>query len=460
MKIPERTSPDSTPTQVSRRTFVADVSRAAAAATMFTIVPRHVLGRGYIAPSDKVDIGCIGAGGMGASDVRGLAALADVNIHSLCDVDWRYAENTFNAHPKAQRYRDFREMIDREARNLDAITVSTPDHTHAAAAMLALKAGKHVYAQKPLTRTIFEARALAQEAARRPRQVTQMGNQGHANDGCRQIREWVEAGVIGAVPTIEFWTNRPVWPQAIYRPTEMHTPPPTFDWNLWLGPAPERPYHPSYAPFNWRGYWDFGTGALGDMACHIMDAAYWTLGHKYPSRITAESTQLFPETAPRASRIMYEFPARDGRPAVTFVWRDGGLTPATPADWPMDRRWPFDTSGQLWLGQRGSLVAGTYAENPRLSDEKRDAELKASPPAEKYPRTKGVYAEWIEAIKAGTQPGSSFAYAAPFTELVLLGNLALRLQRAVELNPASGEILTPGIPDEWLRPAYRAGWQL
>ena len=446
--------------QVSRRAFVGDVAKAGIAVSAFTIVPRHVLGRGFIAPSDKVDVACIGVGGMGASDVRGLAALADVNIHTLCDVDWRYAESTFNSFPRAQRYRDYREMIEKEARNVDAITVTVPDHSHAAASMLALRAGKHVYTQKPLTRTIMESRALMQEAARRPRQATQMGNQGHASEGCRQVREWVEAGVLGNLRTIEFWTNRPVWPQAIHRPTELHNPPPTFDWNLWLGPAADRPYHPSYAPFNWRGYWDFGTGALGDMACHIMDAAYWTLGHKYPTRITAESTQLFPETAPRSSRITYEFPARNGRPPVTFVWRDGGLTPSRPSDWPADRMWPFDNSAQLWLGDNGSLVAGTYCENPRLSDEKRDAELKANPPSQKYPRTKGVYAEWVEAIKAGTQPGSNFAYAAPFTELVLLGNLALRLQRPVELNPETGEILTSGIPQEWLQPVYRAGWKL
>jgi len=453
-------NPGNTEREITRRAFVADAARAGAALSMFTIVPRHVLGRGFVAPSDKVNVACIGAGGMGASDVRGLAALADVNIHSLCDVDWRYAESTFNANPKAQRYRDYREMLEKEGRNVDAVTVSTPDHTHAVATMAALRAEKHVYTQKPLTRTIGEARALAQEAARRPRRATQMGNQGHANEGCRQIREWVEAGALGPVRTIEFWTNRPVWPQAIYRPTEVHAPPSTFDWNLWLGPAAERPYHPSYAPFNWRGYWDFGTGALGDMACHIMDAAYWTLGHKYPSRITAESTQLFPETAPRAARITYEFPARDGKPAVTFVWRDGGIMPPRPADWPGDRLWPFDNSGQLWIGEKASLVAGTYAENPRLTDEKRDADLKANPPAQKYARTRGVYAEWIEAIKAGTQPGSNFSYAAPFTELVLLGNLAVRAQRPIELNPATGEILTKGIPDEWITAKYRAGWSL
>lgn len=446
--------------EISRRSFLNDAVKAGAAMSAFTIVPRHVLGRGFIPPSDKVNVACIGVGGMGASDVRGMAALADVNIHTLCDVDWRYADSTFNQHPNAKRYKDFREMLDKEGRNIDAVTVTTPDHTHAVATMAALKAGKHVYTQKPLTRTIMEARALMQEAARRPKQATQMGNQGHASEGIRQIREWVEAGAIGRVKSLEFWTNRPIWPQGIHRPTEMHVPASTFDWNLWLGPAAERPYHPAYAPFNWRGWWDYGTGALGDMACHIMDAAYWTLGHKYPARITAESMQLFPETAPRASRIVYEFVERPGRPAVTFTWRDGAIFPPTPAGWPANRNWPFDTSGQMWMGDSGILVAGTYGENPRLTDEKKDAELKASKPPEKYPRVKSVYAEWVEALKAGTQPGSSFAYAAPFTELILLGNLAVRLQKPVELHPDTGEILTQGIPPEWLKPTYRAGWTL
>jgi predicted dehydrogenase len=447
--------------RVTRREFVRDAAKAGTAAFAFTIVPRHVLGRGYVAPSDKLNVACIGIGGMGANDVRGLAALPDVNIHSLCDVDWRYAESTFLAYPNAKRYHDYRELIDKEARNIDAVTVSTPDHSHTPAALLALRAGKHVYTQKPLTRTIVEARALAQEARSRPKQATQMGNQGHANEGVRQIREWVEAGTLGAVRRVEFWTNRPIWPQALWRPTEMHNIPPTLDWNLWLGPAPERPYHPSYLPFNWRGWWDFGTGALGDMACHIMDAAYWTLGYKYPQRITAESTQLFPESPPKSARIEYVFPARNGQPPVTFVWRDGGIVPPKPADWTGDKLWPFDSSGQLWVGDNGTMVAGTYAENPRLSDDKKDADLKASPPAQKYPRTAGVYPEWIAAAKAGTQPGSNFGnYAGPFTELILLGNLAVRSQRPIELNPETGEILTKGIPEEWLKPTYRAGWTL
>jgi predicted dehydrogenase len=439
---------------LSRRAFVGDMTMAGLA---FTIVPRHVLGRGYRAPSEKLNVACIGVGGMGENDVKGMNV---ENIYALCDVDWRKAEKTLALYPRAKRYRDFREMLEKEGKSIDAVTVSTPDHTHAVAAMMALKMGKHVYCQKPLARTIHEVRALV-EQARRSKGATQMGNQGHANDGTRQIREWVEAGVLGPVREVQFWTNRPVWPQGIHRPTEAHNAPPTLDWDLWLGPAAARPYHPGYAPFNWRGWWDFGTGALGDMACHIMDAAFWVLDLKYPSRVTPESTQVYPETAPKASRIDFEFPARANRAPVRLVWRDGGITPPRPPDWPAETLWPFEDSGQLWVGDKGTLVAGTYGENPRLSDEKKQADLVASPPTQKFPRTKGVYAEWIEACKGGPKTGSNFPdHAGPLTEMILLGNLAVRAGRTLDLNPDTGQILNAQIPEEYVRPRYRQGWFL
>jgi predicted dehydrogenase len=243
---------------LSRRRFVADLSTAGAGAYAFSIVPRHVLGRGYRAPSDTLNVACIGVGGMGYNDVNGVSI---ENVAALCDVDDRAAERAFVKWPKARRYKDYRQMLEREGASIDAVTVSTPDHTHAAATMMALKMGKHVYCQKPLARTVGEVRALKAEAARRPKQATQMGNQGHAMDSTRVIREWVESGIIGTVQRVEFWTNRPIWPQGINRPTEMHNVPPTLDWNLWLGPAAERPYHPSYAPFNWRGWWDCRSGS-------------------------------------------------------------------------------------------------------------------------------------------------------------------------------------------------------
>ncbi len=440
---------------VSRRNFV---TTAASAGMAFTIVPRHVLGRGYRAPSDTLNVACIGVGGMGRNDVTGMSG---ENLVAFADVDWKNAEDAFKTYPKVKRYKDYREMIDREGKNLDAITVSTPDHSHCAAAMLSMKAGKHTYCQKPLARTIGEVRALMRQATASPRLATQMGNQGHAGAGTRLIREIYESGMIGTVKEVHYWTNRPIWPQGIDRPNEAFNVPPTLDWNLWLGPAPERPYNPAYAPFRWRGWWDFGCGALGDIAPHAMDAAFWTLNLGFPSRIESETSPLYTESAPKMSRIVYDFPARGTRPALKVFWRDGGLTPARPAGYPADAMWPLggDPGHQLWVGTDGMLVADVYGDNVRLVDEKKNAELKAHPPAQKYPRTEGVYKEWIAAIKGGTQPGSSFAgHAGPLTQMLLLGNFAVRMQQPIDLNPQTGEIRNAGVPPEYLRPEYRKGW--
>ncbi len=440
---------------LDRRSFVGGL----AAATAFAAIPRPLHALGQSQPPQKVRIACIGVGGMGFSDVRGVA---HEELVAFADVDWRSAERAFRAFPRARRYKDFREMLEKERNNIDAVTVSTPDHTHAVAAMMALKMGKHVYCQKPLARTIGEVRALRSEAGRRPRQITQMGNQGHALEGIRLIREYVEAGLIGNVQRIEYWTNRPIWPQAINRSTQAHNVPETMDWDLWLGPAAARPFSPAYAPFNWRGWWDFGTGAMGDMACHIMDAAYWTLGLKYPSRITPESTLLFSETAPTSERITYEFPAIGSRQAVTLTWRDGSLFPPKPEGWPEEQDWPFDREGgQLWIGDKGMLVAGTYGEGVRLLDAKVAADVAANPLPQKYPRTEGVYREWLSGIREGKQPGSDFAgYAAPMTEMILIGCLAVRMGRTLEMDPNTGMIKNVTPPSEWVNPTMRAGWSL
>lgn len=440
--------------ELSRREFMEGMSAAAA----FTIVPRHVLGRGYQAPSDTLNFACIGVGGMGWNDVRGVGR---ENVLALCDVDARSAQRAFAAFPKAKRYVDFREMLAKEGDGIDAITVSTPDHVHAAATMAGLRMKKHVYCQKPLTRTLHEARTVAAEAARAG-VTTQMGNQGHAGEGVRLIREWVDAGLIGAVREVHYWTNRPIWPQAIDRPTEAHHAPPTLNWDLWLGPSPERPYHPAYAPFRWRGWWDFGTGALGDMACHAMDAAFWVLDLGYPERIQADVTEWYAETAPKSSRIEYAFGPKGARPGVTVVWRDGSLLPPAPPEVVDPRAWPPSwDGGQLWIGDDGKLVAGVYGENPRLLDAAKHEEVTANPLPQTYPRVESVYAEWISAIKAGTKSGSDFATAAgPLTQMVLLGNLAVRTGRALDLDPQTGEVTNVPIPPELVRPAYRDGWTL
>lgn len=443
---------------ISRRRILG----AAATAAGLTILPSRVLGRGAPAPSDTLNIAGIGVGGKGVSDLLGCAKHA--NVIALCDVDWKNAEPSFWNFPDAPRYRDFRELLDKE-KDIDAVTVSTADHTHTLIALAALQAGKHVFCQKPLTRTLHEARTLA-DAARRSRLATQMGNQGHADPGTRAIREWIEAGVIGQVRQVEFWTNRPIWPQAIPRPTEAHHPPATLSWDLFLGPAPERPYHPAYTPFNWRGFWDFGTGALGDIACHAMDAAFWALDLRNPVRISAETTQLFAESAPACSRIVYEFAATPKRPALTVVWRDGGLLPPRPALYPDHHPWPGLTSGQLILGESGLIMADMYATEPRLYPVELHRDTLASPPSEKYPRTRGVYAEWIEACKSGTQPGSNFAgsnfpdHAGPLTELVLLGNLAVRSGEVIEWDAAKLEVTNVSSPNQYVRESTRKGWEL
>lgn len=444
-------------TPLDRRSFVGGLAAAGAVAAMPR--PLHALADAPAQPNQKLRVACIGVGGMGFNDVRGMA---DEQLVAFADVDWNSAERAFRTWPNVRRYKDFREMLEKEANNIDAVTVSTPDHVHAAAAMMALKMGKHVYCQKPLARTIGEVRALKAEAGRRPRQATQMGNQGHSAEGIRLIREWVEAGLIGSVRRVEYWTNRPIWPQAINRPSQAYNVPDTLDWNLWLGPAATRPYAPAYAPFNWRGWLDFGTGAMGDMACHLMDAAYWTLGLKYPSRITPESTLLYRETFPAAERITYEFPAIGNRPAVTLTWRDGSIFPPAPEGWPVDQDWPFDREGgQVWIGDKGMILAGTYAENPRLLDPKVAAEVAAHPVPQKYPRTRGVYQEWIEACKTGRQGGSDFAgYAGPMTEMITIGVLAVRMGRTLEMDPDTGVIKNVTPPSELVNPTYRSGWSL
>ena len=445
-----------TKTHPTRRDFVGSV---AAASTAFTIVPRHVLGGpGYTAPSDLLNMACIGVGGMGENDVKGVSSQ---NIYALCDVDLKQSEDTFRKYPDAKKYRDYRELFDREARHIDAVTITIPDHSHAAAAMMALRAGKNVYCQKPLARTLREVRTLKAQAAR-TKVATQMGNQGHAGEGIRTLREWIEAGVIGTVREVQYWTNRPIWPQGMDRPTDLHAPPLTMDWNLWLGPAPERPYNPAYAPFRWRGWWDFGTGALGDMACHGMDAAYWILDLGYPERIIPESTQRYLETAPKSSRVEYQFPAKGKRPAVKVVWRDGDLRPPQPVGLPITMEWPpADIGGQLWIGDDGALIAGMYGEDPLLLDPKRDAEVRANPPLQVYPRSKGVYDEFIDACKGGPAPLSSFdGYAGGLTEMVLLGCLAIRAGQTLQIDPATGNVTNMKLPEEWTTPAYRSGWTL
>ncbi|MCA9720873.1 MAG: Gfo/Idh/MocA family oxidoreductase [Gemmatimonadetes bacterium] len=440
----------------NRRQFVKS---AAAVGAAFHIVPRHVLGRGFTAPSDMVRYAAIGIGGKGDSDVQGIAK-AGASVAALCDVDWRSGRRSFGRFPDAKRYKDYREMFAEMGDQIDAVSVSTPDHSHTPATLMALRAGKAVFCQKPLTRTLGEVRVVM-DAARQAGVATQMGNQGHAGEGTRIIREWYEAGAIGEIREIHYWSNRPIWPQGLDRPTEAHNPLPTFDWDLWLGPAPERPYNPAYAPFRWRGWWDYGTGALGDIACHAMDAAFWTFDLRNPTRITPESSQIYEETAPKQSRIEYEFPARGQRPAVKVVWRDGSLWPAKPAELGEYDDWPVgEVGGQMWVGTEGAMIADAYGDSCRILNAKRHEQFTKSPPKPTYARSPGVYAEWINAITGkGPDPMSNFpGHSGPLTEMVLYGCVAVRAGKAIDLAP-DGTLRTQ-VPEEWVNPTYRTGWSL
>lgn len=453
-------------TRSTRRQFV---SAAASTAFAITLVPRHVLGGpGYIAPSEQLQIAGIGAGGMGGGDIATFTKLG-ANFVALCDVDDDRAAGTFGAHPKARRYKDFREMIDKEAAHIDAVTVGTPDHTHAVASMAAIKAGKHVYCQKPLTHTLFECRELT-KAAKAAGVVTSMGNQGHATEGARLTNEWIQAGVIGDVREVHVWSDRAGkhWKQGIGRPADTPSIPATLDWNLWLGPMPERPYHPAYAPFGWRGWWDFGTGALGDMGCHIIDHPVWALNLGAPVSVEAtvthdgtlnEKSELNMESFPKAAMVTFQFPERKGGqlPAVAMTWYDGGLMPPTPVEMSGNQRLP--DNGVLYIGSRGKMYHSSHGGMPQLLPGDLLETAKQVSPSMK--RSPGHYEEWYQACKSGQQPAASFEYSGPMTETVLLGVLAQRapghrlLWDAIQLRVTNHPELS-----QYIHAEYRKGWSL
>ncbi len=458
MQTPRQTKADSK--VLNRRTFL---SVSAAATASFMIVPRHVLGGvGQTPPSEILNIGVIGAGGRGADDIEGVKSQ---NIVALCDVDERNAAESFKRFPKASRHQDFRVMLEKE-KGIDAVVVATPDHIHAIASMTALKHGKHVYCEKPLTHTVYEARALAKAAAQ-THLATQMGNQGMAFDGNRLIKEWLSAGAIGPVHEVHAWSDRPThrgklppwWPQAIERPTETPPIPDGLDWDLWLGPAPWRPYHPAYVPFKWRGWWDFGSGGLGDMGIHNLAPVFSALKLGPPLSVHASSTPLFKETLPSAAIVHYQFAARGDMPPVALHWYDGGLLPQRPEELE-DERTLDPEDGIIFVGEKGKiLVTGWGGEHPRLIPESRHRDFKA--PAASLPRSIGHYEEWILACKQGAHTESNFAFAGPLTEAVQLGCVAIRMN-GEKLQWDSANMKIPNVPEaeEFLHYKYRDGWSL
>jgi hypothetical protein len=403
-----------------------------------------------VAAGDKLRIAVIGCGGQGHHD---LGQVAGEQIVALCDVDAARAAPAFAAHPQAKRYVDFRELLERE-RDLDAVVISTPDHIHAVAAAAAMRRGLHVYCQKPLTRTIAEARALTELAAASG-VATSMGNQGTAMDGVRRGVEIVRAGLLGAVREAHVWTNRPVWKQGVARPEAIEPIPATLRWDLWLGPAPHRPYHSGYAPFAWRGWWDFGTGALGDMGCHTMNLPYLALELGAPTAVEAESSPVNDETGPLWSIVRYEFPARGARPPVRLVWYDGGKQP--PKELLPGRA--FASGGCLLIGERGTLYSpDDYGAKWELSPASLAQEAEAIP--QSLPRSPGIHAEWLRACKGGQPALASFVYAGPFTEAVLLGNLAVRAGGRVEWDAAALRARNSVRADALVREEYAWGYSL
>ncbi|MBQ16379.1 MAG: oxidoreductase [Planctomycetaceae bacterium] len=457
------TKPAST-SSVSRRRFLS--STVAASALSFTIVPRHVLGGpAHTPPSERVNFAGIGAGGQGGGDINAMAALG-ANVVALCDVDQAHAASTFKKFPRARVYKDFRRMLDKEENNIDAVTVGTPDHIHAVASMNAIRRGKHVYCEKPLTHTIYEARQLAL-AAKKHGVATQMGNQGHATEGARLTNEWIQAGVIGDVREVHAWTDRAgkLWKQGIGRPKNKPPVPATLDWNLWLGPAAERPYHPSYAPSKWRGWWDFGTGAMGDMGCHIVDHPVWALKLGSPTAVEAVTTldgsevdgKPNFETYPIAAMIHYEFPARGNLPPVRMTWHEGGLMPPTPAEMPAGTRLP--TNGVLYIGSKGKLFHGSHGGMPHLLPNELSEEARLVKMT--MPRSKGHHSEWLSACKGQATAMSNFSYSGPLTETVLLGVLAQRAPgHRLAWNGKTMKVTNMPELNPYVHKEYRKGWSL
>ncbi len=404
------------------------------------IVPRHVLGgKGFLAPSDRLTVAGIGVGGKGESDLANFFKSGKADIAVLCDVDTRRAANSVQRFPKAKYYKDWREMLDKESKNIDAVSVSTPDHTHAVAAMAAMQLGKHVYVQKPLTHDVYEARALT-AAAKRYKVVTQMGNQGASGDGVRQLIEWYDAGIIGDVHTVYCWTDRPVWPQGIPWPATPASVPDGLSWDLWLGTAPYKDYIEKLVPFNWRGWWDYGTGALGDMGCHIVEPAFRVLDLGYVNSVQASVGSVyvdefkrgyFPESCPPSSHVTMQFPKTNKtKGPVELHWMDGGIQPKRPDELGPNDLFGDGGNGALFIGTKGKMMCGTYGADPRLLPLSKNEEVSVPKKLARVPGgDNGHYAQWVEGAIAGygkKELSSSFDIAGRLTEALLMANLAIR----------------------------------
>jgi len=435
-----------------RRRFLSGSAAAVAAAA---IVPRHVVAQsGQTPPSEKLNIAGVGIGGKGYGDLKEVSTEA---ITALCDVDAVRGDRAFKQYPDARRYVDYREMFDKE-KDLDGVIVATPDHMHFPIAMAAIKHGLNVYCQKPLTHTVWESRELAQ-AADEKKVATQMGNQGLAADRVRRIKEWLDDGCIGDVQEVHIWTDRPVWPQGIDRPKETPPVPNGLDWDKWLGIAPARPYHPLYHPFRWRGWLDFGTGALGDIGCHSFAPVFRVLELGHPDTVEAYHSEYMSEnwkpwgneeTYPRASIVYYDFPATNGRGPIRLTWYDGGLKPRRPSQLEDGRS--LGKGGTMYVGTKGVLLNGRLIPETRMKAYKQ-------PPAT-LPRSIGHYKEWLAACRGGKPAWSEFGFAGLVTQAVLLGNVALRTGTRIKWDGEAGVITNNQDANALLKRPYRDDWVL
>jgi predicted dehydrogenase len=455
---------------MNRRNFIQKSSAAAA----FSIVPRFVLGgKGYTAPSEMLHIAGIGIGGVGQHFIKSCADEGQ-KIVALCDVDHIFSKPVFDKHPDATTYYDFREMFDTE-KDIDAVVIGTPDHSHAVIAMHALRMKKHILCVKPLTRTIHEARVLT-EAARAAGVATQVTASSRLDETVLRNMEIVQSGILGDIREVHCWTDRPWWPQGMTRPEGKDTIPETLKWDLWLGPAHDRPYKKGwgaeslvmqqlkarvlvydavYHPFNFRGWWDFGTGAMGDMGCHFFNRIFPVLNLGHPVSVHASSTTVFPETPPLAAIVTYEFPERKGMPPVKLIWYEGGIMPSRPEELQDDEEMP--ANGTLFVGDRGKILNDkVIPENKRKEAKK----LKNTLSRPEYPEGDIVVQEWINACKGGPAASCNFNTGGELTEIALLGNIATRTGKKIYWDPEKMEITNNSEANGYIRESYRSGWSL
>jgi predicted dehydrogenase len=445
----------------TRRDFLRTSATIASAAAAATIVPRHVLGgpRG-IPPSEKMNVAGIGIGGMGAAN---LGNLQDENIVALCDVDHGYAAGTIQRYPRARLYKDYREMLDKQ-KDIDGVVVATPDHTHAMISIAAMKAGKHVYCQKPLTHDVYESRMMA-KAARENKVATQMGIQGHSMEGHKLICEWIAAGLIGEVREVDAWCSLTYYPwghagwssQWGERPKETPPLPAGLEWDLWIGPAPMRPYHRAYHPATWRCFWDFGCGMMGDRGAHTLDPVVSALKLGAPTSVEATSCGNTPEVHPLSAIVTFQFPSRESLPPVKLTWYEG-TRPPRPADLEDGRNVPAE-GGAFFKGSRGTLMCGVYGEGARIIPEAKMKEARLPPKT--LPRVHGSHEQdWVRACKTGQAAGADFAYSGPLTETCLLGNIAKRVDARIVWDAEKLQVTNLPDANKYVRTERRKGWEL